>query len=40
MAISLTEPVFLRSSRDFCRMIRLEDHSMFQREAARDCAQS
>ena len=34
LAISLTESVFLRSSRNFCRVICLQDHSMFRQEAA------
>jgi PAS domain S-box-containing protein len=36
---SLTEQVFLRSSRDFCRVICLQDHSMFRQEAADVCEQ-
>jgi len=34
MAISLTEPVFLRSSREFCRVICVHDHFVFPQEAA------
>jgi hypothetical protein len=33
MAIPLTEPVFLRSSRNFSRVICLQDHSMYWLEA-------
>ena len=40
MFISLSEPVFLRSSRDFCRVTRLQDHFMFRQEAAHVCEQS
>lgn len=39
-ATSLAEPVFLRSSSDVFRVICLQDHFMFQREAARVCEQS
>jgi len=40
MAISLTEPVFLRPYRESCRVICLQDHSMFRQEAARVYEQS
>jgi hypothetical protein len=40
MTIPLSEPVFLRFARDFCRVICLQDHSMFRQEAARVCEQS
>jgi len=40
MASLLTEPVFLRRSRDFRRVICLQDHSMFRQEAAGVCEQS
>jgi len=32
LAISLTGPVLLRSSRDACRVIHLQDHSLFWQE--------
>lgn len=40
MALLLTEAVFLRTFRDFCRAICLEDYPIFRREAARVCEQS
>lgn len=40
IAISLTEWVFLRSSRSFCRVIGLQGHSMLRKEVVRVCEQS